>query len=161
MAYLIDTDVFINAKNFHYRFDVCPGFWNWLIEANNRDVLFSIQQVRKEIMERKDMLSLWCGNKYRKKMFLETKDSKTYEELQLLATWVSQNYQMAAQNKFFKSADFVLVGFAAAHGHTVVTHEVAANGFEVKIPNACRHMEVPVINPFDMLGKEKVKFNLA
>jgi Domain of unknown function (DUF4411) len=27
MAYLIDSDVFIQAKNMHYGFDFCPAFW--------------------------------------------------------------------------------------------------------------------------------------
>ena len=26
MAYLLDADVFIRAKNLHYGFDFCPGF---------------------------------------------------------------------------------------------------------------------------------------
>ena len=31
MAYLLDADVFIRAKNLHYGFDFCPAFWEWLI----------------------------------------------------------------------------------------------------------------------------------
>lgn len=30
--YLIDTNVFIQAKNLHYGFDFCPAFWEWLTE---------------------------------------------------------------------------------------------------------------------------------
>ena len=26
MAYLLDTDVFVQAKNLHYGFDFCPAF---------------------------------------------------------------------------------------------------------------------------------------
>lgn len=161
MAYLLDTDVFIQAKNLHYRLDVCPGFWDWLIRANESGLLLSIKEVRKEIMRRKDKLSLWCGNKYRNKMFVETGDPETYESLGILATWVSQNYSVAAQSKFFKDADFVLVGYAHAHNHTVVTHEVPRNGFEVKIPNACKAMDVPIISPFEMLTVQKVKLVLS
>jgi hypothetical protein len=32
--YLVDADVFIEAKNKHYAFDVVPGFWDWLLAAN-------------------------------------------------------------------------------------------------------------------------------
>ena len=28
MAYLLDSDVFIRAKNLHYGLDFCPAFWN-------------------------------------------------------------------------------------------------------------------------------------
>jgi len=33
VAYLLDSDVFIRAKNDHYGFDFCPGFWEWLDHA--------------------------------------------------------------------------------------------------------------------------------
>jgi Domain of unknown function (DUF4411) len=29
MPYLLDSDVFIQAKNLHYSFDFCPAFWDW------------------------------------------------------------------------------------------------------------------------------------
>lgn len=119
----------------------------------------SINEVRKELIERGDKLSLWC--KARKKMFVDTKDGKIYESLQLLATWVNETYKEAAQTKFFRDADFVLVGYAHAHKHTVVTHETPAYGFDVKIPNACKQMDVPVISPFEMLTLEGVRLVLA
>jgi hypothetical protein len=30
--YLLDTNVFIQARNLHYGFDFCPAFWDWPIE---------------------------------------------------------------------------------------------------------------------------------
>lgn len=42
MAYMLDTDVFIRAKNLHYGFDFCPAFWEWLIEENARGIVLSI-----------------------------------------------------------------------------------------------------------------------
>ena len=30
-AYLIDANVFIQAKNLHYGFDFCPAFWTRLV----------------------------------------------------------------------------------------------------------------------------------
>jgi hypothetical protein len=35
MAYLLDADVFIRAKNLHYGLDFCPAFWDWLIKQND------------------------------------------------------------------------------------------------------------------------------
>ncbi len=29
--YLLDTNIFIQAKNLHYGFDFCPAFWEWLM----------------------------------------------------------------------------------------------------------------------------------
>ncbi len=34
MAYLLDANVFIQAKNLHYGFDFCPAFWDWLVVSN-------------------------------------------------------------------------------------------------------------------------------
>jgi len=35
MAYLLDANIFIQAKNLHYSFDFCPAFWEWLDRANS------------------------------------------------------------------------------------------------------------------------------
>ena len=32
--HLLDTNIFIQAKNLHYGFDFCPAFWDWLIAQN-------------------------------------------------------------------------------------------------------------------------------
>lgn len=42
MAYLLDANVFIAAKNLHYGLDFCPAFWEWLIERNQAGRVFSI-----------------------------------------------------------------------------------------------------------------------
>jgi hypothetical protein len=36
MAYLLDANVFIQAKNLHYGMDFCPAFWDWLLDANRK-----------------------------------------------------------------------------------------------------------------------------
>ena len=33
MAYLLDTNVLIEAKNRHYGFDFCPAFCDWIDHA--------------------------------------------------------------------------------------------------------------------------------
>lgn len=37
MAYLLDTNVFIQAKNLHYGFDFCPAFWEWIDVVHKAD----------------------------------------------------------------------------------------------------------------------------
>ena len=34
-GYLLDANVFIQAKNLHYCFDFCPAYWDWLIQQNH------------------------------------------------------------------------------------------------------------------------------
>jgi len=157
MAYILDSDVFIQAQNLHYSFAVVPGFWKWLDASHARGLIFSINPVRDELLALHDELSKWIQK--RKSLFLDTNDSKTYESQMLLSTWTAEKYALAAQTEFFGSADFRLVSFAHAHCHTVVTHEVEAHGFKVKIPNACKALDVPVIRPFKMLEIEGAQFS--
>jgi len=117
----------------------------------------SVKKVRDELMEREDRLTVWCRN--RKKMFVNTEDAETFESMKMLSTWVIENYLHAAQAKFFGDADFYLVAYAHAHNHTVVTTEVPSNGQAVKIPNACKMMEVKYMSPFQMLTEEKATFH--
>ena len=45
MAYLLDSDVFIRAKNDHFGFDFCPAFWDWLELASSNGTVGSVDAV--------------------------------------------------------------------------------------------------------------------
>ncbi len=49
MAYLLDADVFIRAKNLQYGLDFCPAFWDGLVNRNAAGTLFSIENVGDEV----------------------------------------------------------------------------------------------------------------
>lgn len=40
MAYLLDANLLIAAKNLHYGCDFCPAFWDWLVESNAASTVF-------------------------------------------------------------------------------------------------------------------------
>ena len=61
MPYLVDSDVFIQAKNRHYGFDFCPAFWNWLVAENAKGNVFSVQQIGKELLAGNDNLATWAS----------------------------------------------------------------------------------------------------
>ena len=61
MAYLLDANVFIQAKNLHYGLDFWPAFWDWLVEANAAKSVFSIEKVGDEIAAGADDLSVWAA----------------------------------------------------------------------------------------------------
>jgi hypothetical protein len=50
MAYLLDANVFISAKNLHYGLDFCPAFWDWIIASNASGAVFSIEKVSDEVV---------------------------------------------------------------------------------------------------------------
>ena len=51
VRYLVDSNVFIQAKNFFYRFEFCGGFWEWLQSAHDAGLLFTVKKVREELKE--------------------------------------------------------------------------------------------------------------
>ncbi|HEV7506488.1 MAG TPA: DUF4411 family protein [Thermoanaerobaculia bacterium] len=61
MAYLLDADVFIRAKNLHYGLDFCSAFWDWLIDRNAAGIVFSIEEVGDEVQVIEDDLSKWAA----------------------------------------------------------------------------------------------------
>ncbi len=160
MRYLLDANVFISAKNLHYGMDFCPGFWDWLIAANQTGKVFSIEKVKAELEAGDDELSSWAasrGNPF----FLEP-DEAVLAGLARVADWVNGNgYTPAAKNTFFQVADYWLVAHALAKDFVVVTHErPAATPNKVKIPNVCVGLSIKVMSPFEMLRREKARFVL-
>lgn len=162
MAYLLDSNVLIEAKDRYYGFDFHPGFWTWLIDANANGVLCSIEKVADELKAREDQLSAWVRD--RDDSFFLKPDDPVTASLQACSTWVTGcgQYEPAAINTFLSAADYYLVAHAHAHGHTVVTHERPENSrYKVKIPNACVGMNVPWVNTFQMLSAVGVQFVIA
>ena len=60
MAYLLDANVFLQAKNLHYGFDFCPAFWDWLAQANAQGRVFSIEKVKAELVD--DDAAQWADH---------------------------------------------------------------------------------------------------
>ena len=161
MSYLLDSDVFIQAKNLHYGLDFCPAFWDWLIAANAKGLVFSTEKVGDEILAGADDLSTWAGA--RGGGFFLKPDAAMLKALATVSSWATgQNHEPAAISTFLQVADFYLVAHALAHGHTVVTHEVAAaSSKKIKIPNACIAVGVKCVSPYEMLRTEKARFVLG
>ena len=59
MAYLLDTNVFIQAWNVDYKLDYYAEFWEWLIQMNEEDKIYSIKEVLNEMRRKDDDLSEW------------------------------------------------------------------------------------------------------
>jgi hypothetical protein len=161
MSYLLDSDVFIQAKNLHYGLDFCPAFWDWLIATNTSGLVFSTEKVGDKIDAGADELALWAAA--RGDGFFLRPDAAILPALATVSSWATgQNYEPAAVSTFLQVADFYLVAHALAHGHVVVTHEVAAASTKkIKIPNACIGVGVKCMSPFEMLRHERARFVLG
>jgi len=161
MAYLLDANVFIQAKNLHYGFDFCPAFWDWIDAANQSGSVFSIERVGDELLGGADELADWAKQRM-EQLFLKP-DPAMVPSLQTASHWANiGGYEPAAVTTFFQVADYYLVAHAHAHRHVVVTHEVVAHSTKkIKIPNACIGLGVKCMTPFEMLRAERARFVLG
>lgn len=159
--YLLDANVFIQAKNLHYGFDFCPAFWDWLIAQNNADQVASIEKVADELYAGADDLSAWATA--RGATFFLPPDDAVLPALQTVSNWATnQNYEPAAIATFLQVADYWLVAHALAHECIVVTHEVPADTTrKIKIPNACIGLGLRCVSPYEMLRRERARFVLG
>ena len=124
-------------------------------------MVFSTEKVGDELAAIADELSGWAAN--RGAGFFLKPDAAILPALARVSSWASgQSYEPAAVSTFLQVADFYLVAHALAHGHTVVTHEVAAASTKkIKIPNACIGVGVKCASPFEMLRNEHARFVLS
>jgi hypothetical protein len=161
MAYLLDANIFIQAKNLHYGFDFCPAFWDWVVEANAAGRLFSIEKVGDELEAGADELADWA--RAREPGFFQRPDAHVVPSLGVVSTWAtSHGYEAAAVSTFLQVADYFLVAQALAQSHTVVTHEIPSPSVRrIKIPNACMGLDIHFVTPYEMLRRERARFVLA
>ena len=159
-TYLVDSNVFIQAKNLHYGFDFCPAFWEWLVELNNAGRVASIEKVADELQAGEDELATWA--RARGSGFFLSPDDAVLPALRTLSDWAhDQEYEPAAVATFLQVADYWLVAHALAHECTVVTHEVPADTInKIKIPNACIGLDLRCMTPYEMLRRERARFVL-
>ena len=117
MAYLLDADVFIRAKNLHYGLDFCPAFWDWLIASNAAGTVFSIEKVGDEVAGRGGRI-VGVGRSARRRV-LPRPDASDVPALAAVSTWATgQRYEPAAVSTFLQVADYYLVAQAhAAQAH--------------------------------------------
>jgi len=160
MSYLLDANVFIQAKNLHYGLDFCPAFWTWMVKQNQAGKVFSIEKVGDEIQAGDDELSDWA--KEHEHVFFLNPDEKVLQSLGDVSRWATSNdYEATAITTFFQVADYYLVAHALANDYTVVTHEIPSNSVKkIKIPNAYIGIDVKFMSPYEMLRKEKARFVL-
>lgn len=161
MAYLLDANVFIQAKNLHYGLDFCPAFWDWLVENNEIGKVLSIEKVGDEINAGSDELSTWAND--RSDNFFRKPDEQVLRGLTDVSHWATNNsYEATAITTFFQVADYYLVAHALVYNHILVTHELPSTSTKrIKIPNACIGLGIKCITPYEMLRHEQARFVLG
>lgn len=160
--YLIDANVFIQGKNFHYSFIFCKGFWDWVEEAHQQGIVYSIQKVKAELLEgrRDDDARVWA-EKMPSDFFLDdVKDPKVMAAYKEVMGWMNldQHYSSLAKSVFSdsKKADAFLLAYAKAYGYTVVTQEISDPNKKKSIPipdAATRIGNIKTIPIYELLSR--------
>lgn len=162
--YIVDSDVFITAKNRYYAFDICPGFWDSVMSAHHGGQLRSIDPVRREILmgRPEEDLVQWVKNSLPTDFFLDTSEPDVVRTFGEVMLWVTRSpqYVDSAKASFATKADGWLVAYAMVHGVKVATNEVSnpESRKEVKLGDVCLQFGVKYEDTFEMLRTLKVHY---
>lgn len=150
--YCLDSNVFIQAKNGPYRFDIFPVFWDWLSNQIQSGNALSSIEVYNEILEGEDELSDWI--KEIDKFGFLYPDELVQTQYAEIANYVTENYlDQKYITSFLQKADGWIIALAKTQNLTVVTHEkkVDTQSNKIKIPNICEAFEVRYCNVYQMM----------
>ena len=159
--YVLDTNVFIDAANAYYAFDLAPGYWDFLVQLFDSHHAVSIKSVYDELGEAGDGDPLKDWAKQYKQHYIAP-DSRVVARYQQVMKWAQDNYEASAVSEFQRVADSWIVAHALANGWVVVTHEKSAprSKKRIKIPDVCAALGVECLNPFTMLRSESMRLVL-
>ncbi len=164
--YLIDSNVFITAKNLYDSFDICPGFWKGVIHHYRNGRIFSLDRVRSELVVEKktEQLLKWTKNVVPKEFFHSSGIDEVIQSYADIILWVERNSQYfeSAKKKFAVGADGWLVAYAQIRNMTVVTSEQPAPSSKrkIKLPDVCNQFGVRWVDTFSMLRSLNIQFDL-
>ncbi|WP_237206943.1 DUF4411 family protein [Rothia nasimurium] len=157
--FLVDTNILVEAYRRYYAFDLVPSFWEFLDWNFGAGSLVSIKPVLDELKEGNDALTEWAKN--RSRFFRDIADGATIQAMGEIADWVKQQgYRQSAVDEFLGIADYFLVAYAAAHGLTVLTHELPRpeSKKRVLVPDVCRAFGVDYVDTFTMMRALGARF---
>jgi len=151
MEYCLDANIFIQAKNFHYHFDICPGFWAWL--DHEKGTVGSITPICNELQAGNDVLTDWAVKTKPTGFFMEAAEEPVQKTVGDISTYVTSNFKPHVAAEFLSGADPWLIAYSYVHNCTVVTHETyePAAKRKVFIPVICEEFGVAYTDCYSML----------
>jgi hypothetical protein len=161
--YLLDANVFIEAKRRYYAFDLCPGYWECLVWHHRTACIQSIDRVKGEFERGADELSEWATSVMPETCFASCDDTAVTAQYAEIMAWVQSQDQFfpEAKAEYAGSADGWLIAYAKVNSLIVVTQEVLAPDArkKVPIPNVCQAFGVDYVDTFEMLRDLEAQFN--
>lgn len=151
--YWLDADVYIQAKNGPYPFELVPKFWAFLAEQLDYGTIKSPKMVYEEITAGDDLLSKWA--KRRRSSGLCAKTTKDVQDcFKKIANHVhtKPSYRPQQAIVFLNGGDGWVIAHAMATNGIVVTQESdKKKSSKIKVPTVCRDFGIKCINTYEML----------
>lgn len=153
--FLIDSNVFIEAKNFAYNFNYCKIFWDFILAMHSKGFVYSINAVRKELCAKEDPLCLWIKDEI-PLSFFENELTSITNYAKLINWAMTLDVTPKAKSDFANQdkADAFLIAHAMTHGFTIITHERPSGGTPKKrimIPDAAAVHGVKTLTLYEFL----------
>jgi len=163
-TFVLDSDVFIAAKNSYYAFAICPGFWHSLVHHGGVGNVCSIDRVRSELLagRKSEDLVQWVRDQAPAGFFMDTDEQAVADVFGQVMLWAQRNGQYFDQSKakFATEADGWLVAYAMVHRVTVITNEQPRpqSRNRILLPDVCNQFSVTYKDTFAMLEELVVQF---
>jgi hypothetical protein len=163
--FLLDSDVFIAAKNSYYAFAICPGFWDSVVHHYNEGNVCSVDKVKSELLAGRPTEDLvqWVKNSLPTGFFIGTDEETVTSAYARIMLWVQRNTQYfdQAKAKFATEADGWLAAYAMVHDVTIVTNEQPRpqSRNRILLPDVCIQFNVTYKDTFYMLNDLAVRFD--
>jgi len=160
--YVLDANVFIEAKNRFYSFDIAPPFWDALRHLALSGRICSVDRVKDDLGKKKDPLRDWANNHF---VFCPTNTVEVVSSYRAAQQWVADQpqYTEYARSEFARGSDAYVIAYAHAYSYVVVTQETPSPNAKkrVKIPDVCSApaFGLRCVDVFQMLRELNVRFS--
>ena len=150
--YCLDTNIFIEPWNKFYSPKFTKGYWEILEDLSQKGVLFSTDEVKKEIEKIDDDLLKWIKNK---KFFKSPNENIQKQVREILSKYPNLTDPLKGRS----TADPWVIAHAQFEGAAVVTLEQKARkSGQVKIPDVCIREGIECIGIYDLIRQLKIEF---
>jgi len=159
MKYCLDTNVFIEAWNKYYAYDFCRDYWEKLNQLAQEGILFTPDEVKREINKIDDNLGRWFKTKDH---FFRPISKEVITCLQVINR-DEKNHRLVDSSKFRSIADpWVIAHAMAEHAVVVTKEEYESNETKrIKIPNVCESLGIECIDDFELIRRLQFQFKLV
>lgn len=159
--YCLDANVLIQAWQKYYSPQICPDYWDIMVELGKQGIIYLPEAVHEEIIRTDDDLSKW----------LKTSKLPVQKITEDVTLCLKKIYDSNPLHKFLVDsvkgrslADPWIIAHALNDKSTVVTKEekiTALNSNKIKIPNVCDNMGIRWINDFSFAKEINIKFTCS